>query len=352
MLFEKSKLMKLPRNVLIGHKVIERSAELCNDLGLNGEVIIATGPTTRKVAGQLTADTLEENGYEPNLIEIEKASHKEVDRVVELGKELDNKFIVGVGGGKVIDVAKVASSKLKTQFISVPTAASHDGIASGRASIMDGEDKVSVESTPPIGVIADTYILSKAPWRLTCSGCADIISNYTAIKDWELARKLRNDEYSNYSAALSKMTAEELAENRDSIKKGLEESAWIVVKGLISSGVAMSIAGSSRPASGAEHKFSHMLDRIAPKPALHGEQCGVGSILMMYLHGGDWKDLKYILKEIGAPTDAETLNIDPETIIKALTNAHKIRPERYTILGNEGLTKEAARKLAKETEVI
>ncbi|OUJ18950.1 Glycerol dehydrogenase family enzyme GldA [Methanonatronarchaeum thermophilum] len=352
MLSEKSKSMKLPRNVLIGHKVIERSGELCQGLGLKGRVIVATGPKTRKVAGQWTADTLEENGYEPSIIEIQKASHSEVDEVVKIGKNLEVDFIIGVGGGKVIDVAKVASSKIGTPFISVPTAASHDGIASGRASIIDGEDKVSVESTPPNGIIADTYILAEAPWKLTCAGCADIISNYTAIKDWELARKLRNDEYSSYAAALSKMTAEELAANRDSIKKGLEESAWIVVKSLISSGVAMSIAGSSRPASGAEHKFSHMLDRIAPNPALHGEQCGVGSIMMMYLHGGDWKDLKYILKEIGAPVNAKELNIKPETIIKALTKAHKIRPERYTILGNEGLTEEAAKKLAEETEVI
>ncbi len=352
MLYEKSKLMKLPRNVLVGHKVIDRSGEMCRDLGLEGEVAVATGPNTRNIAGQWTADTLEEAGYSPTIIEIEEATHSYVDKTVEIGGETEISFIVGVGGGKVIDVAKVAASKCSVPFISIPTAASHDGIASGRASIMDGEDKVSVKSTPPIGVIADTHVLAKAPWRLTCSGCADIISNYTAIKDWELARKLRNDEYSSYSAALSKMTAEELAEKRNSIKKGLEESAWIVVKGLISSGVAMSIAGSSRPASGAEHKFSHMLDRIAPEPSLHGEQCGVGSIMMMYLHGGDWRDIRYILKEIGAPIDAESLNIDPEIIIEALKNAHKIRPERYTILGNEGLTEEAARKLAKETEGI
>src|SRR5256886_17639739 len=82
------------------------------------------------------------------------------------------------------------------------------------------------------------------------------------------------------------------------INPRLEESAWFVCKALVSSGVAMSIAGSSRPASGSEHKFSHALDRIAKKPGLHGEQCGVGTIMMMYLHAGNWQEVRDALLAI------------------------------------------------------
>ncbi len=72
-------------------------------------------------------------------------------------------MVLGVGGGKIIDVAKLASTQSNLHFISVPTAASHDGIASPRASIRDGNGTVSLESQSPIGVIADTEIISKAP---------------------------------------------------------------------------------------------------------------------------------------------------------------------------------------------
>jgi len=113
----------------------------------------------------------------------------------------------------------------------------------------------------------------------------------------------------------------------------------------------MSIAGSSRPASGSEHMFSHALDIVAEKPALHGEQCGVGTIMMMSLHGGDWKRIREVLKCIGAPVTAEELGVDRDEIIEALLMAHRIRPERYTILGS-GLTKGAAIKLAKKTGII
>jgi glycerol-1-phosphate dehydrogenase [NAD(P)+] len=113
----------------------------------------------------------------------------------------------------------------------------------------------------------------------------------------------------------------------------------------------MSIAGSSRPASGSEHKFSHALDAMAPKPALHGEQCGVGTIMMAYLHGGDWQRIRQALQSIGAPVDARGLGVEDRCIIQALLHAKDIRPERYTILG-EGLTKKAAQELAKVTMVI
>ena len=125
-----------------------------------------------------------------------------------------------------------------------------------------------------------------------------------------------------------------------------------LVEALISCGVAMSIAGTSRPCSGAEHLFSHCLTLIAPKPALHGEQCGVGTILCAYLHGANWQLIKDVLHRIGAPTSADELGIDREYILEALTRAHSIRPERYTILGESGLTKEAAERVASITGVI
>ncbi|MFT4923527.1 MAG: glycerol-1-phosphate dehydrogenase [NAD(P)+], partial [Haloarculaceae archaeon] len=153
--------------------------------------------------------------------------------------------------------------------------------------------------------------------------------------------------------ALSRMTAEMLVGSAETIKPGLDESAWIVVKALVSSGVAMSIAGSSRPASGSEHLFSHRLDALVPGTALHGHQVGVGTIMIEYLHSGEqgeWRDVRDALASIGAPTTADELGIEPETVIEALTSAHEIR-DRYTILG-DGMSEAAARETATVTGVI
>ncbi|MCX8171645.1 MAG: iron-containing alcohol dehydrogenase, partial [Candidatus Bathyarchaeota archaeon] len=115
---------------------------------------------------------------------------------------------------------------------------------------------------------------------------------------------------------------------------------------------AMGIAGSSKPCSGSEHLFSHALDLIAPKPALHGEQCGVGTIMMALLHGLDWDLIRRTLQRVGAPINAEEMGIEPKYIVEALVMAPRIRPERYTILSEKKLDHENARALARETGVI
>lgn len=347
----KNKWMQLPRNVVVGHGVIQDTGQVCRQLKLNGNALIVSGRTTLKAAGKKVEASLEDCGYDASIEVIESSTIEEVKQVENISREMNASFLLGVGGGKSIDIAKLASMHLGLPFISVPTAASHDGIVSSRASIIKNNKTVSESAHSPYAVVADTQIIASAPYRLLAAGCGDIISNYTAVRDWELAHRLRNESFSEYASIISKMTAKILIESAETIKPGLEESAWTVVKALVASGVAMSIAGSSRPASGSEHKFSHALDEIAPKPALHGEQCGVGTIIMMYLHGGNWQEIRCALKTIGAPTCASELGIDEEYIIQALLRAHTIHPERYTILGT-GLTKEAAEKAAKITKVI
>jgi glycerol-1-phosphate dehydrogenase [NAD(P)+] len=126
----------------------------------------------------------------------------------------------------------------------------------------------------------------------------------------------------------------------------------VLLEALISCGVAMSIAGSSRPCSGSEHLFSHALDMIKCPHAMHGEQCGVGSILTAYLHKTDWKRIRDTLKQIGAATTAAELGVKDEDLVKAFEMAATIRPERYTILHKLKLDREACEKVAKTTGVI
>ncbi|EMA53429.1 MULTISPECIES: NAD(P)-dependent glycerol-1-phosphate dehydrogenase [Halococcus] len=352
-MFDKSTWIRLPRNVVVGHGVLSQTTEAVAELHLAGRPLIVTSPTAQEVAGERVVEGFAATGTEPATVVVEEASFGAVERVIETAEAEEAGFLVGVGGGKPIDIAKMASDSLSMGFVSVPTAASHDGIVSGRGSVPEGDTRHSVAAEPPLAVIADTEIIADAPWELTTAGCADIISNYTAVRDWRLANRLQNVEYSEYAGALSRMTAEMLVDNADSIKQGLEESAWVVVKALVSSGVAMSIADSSRPASGAEHLFSHQLDRIAPGAALHGHQVGVGSILTEYLHTGDegqWRNVRDALARIGAPTTAEDLGIDEADVIEALTTAHGIR-DRYTILGN-GMNEAAAREVASVTGVV
>jgi len=345
----KSKFMQLPRAVLVGKDAILELNPLLEVLKLKGRALIVADKTTYEIAGKKCQEVLNER-HETAVELIGDATVGEVDRITESCRGAD--FVVGVGGGKVIDVAKLASKNNSVEFLSIPTAASHDGIASSRASIKGKDGSVSIEAHAPFGVLADTEIIKNSPYRLYASGCGDIISKFTAVMDWELAQKVKGDEISEYSIALSRMTAQIIMDSCDVVAKRSEEGVRKVVKALISSGVAMSIAGTSRPGSGSEHKFSHALDMIAPNGGLHGEQCGLGTIMMMYMHGGDWKTIRDALKKIGAPTTAAELGLDDDIIIEALLKAREIRPQRYTILEHRPLDRGTARELATTTQVI
>ena len=352
-MFDKSTWIRLPRSVVVGHGVLDRAVEVVDELYLDGRPLIVTSPTPEELAADRLIAAFEDAGFDPAVAIVEEASFSAIEDVRRTADRENAGWILGLGGGKPIDIAKMAADDRGCGLVSVPTAASHDGIVSGRGSVPEGDTRHSVAADPPLAVIADTELVANAPWRLTTAGCADIISNYTAVKDWQLAHRLKNVEYSEYAGALSQMTAQMLVDQSDSIKRGLEESAWIVVKALVSSGVAMSIAGSSRPASGAEHLISHQLDRIAPNTALHGHQVGVASIVTEYLHSGEsgeWRRVRNALAGIDAPTTAESLGIDDEQFLEAMTTAHEIR-DRYTILG-DGIEADAAIEAATVTGVL
>jgi len=343
--------MEFPRDIIVGHNAIEEIVDLSLKVNLRKHPLVVHDRKTKELAGNRISEILSGADYTVDDIVVEEATMKEVTRVQNHATKWGVEYLIAVGGGSVIDITKLASFSYGVPFISVPTAASHDGIASPQASIKEKVGSVSKQARSPVAILGDTAVISKAPYRMLASGCADVISNMTAILDWKLAWRLKREYYSTFAVAMAKTAADLIIENAEYIKPSIEESSWIAVKSMIVSGVAMSIANSSRPASGAEHMFSHALDRIVPGKAMHGEQCGVGSILMMYLHGGDWQSIQRALKLIGAPITAQEMNMTREDIVNALLMAQKIRPQRYTVLGADGISPDAAEHLVKATGV-
>jgi len=359
--FKKSKTMIFPREILVGHNTTSQIAGLCERISTGDSVLVVADKKTKKLSGDEISKILSKENYTVKDRIVSAPTISEVNKVIKYSHKNNIDLLLGVGGGSVIDVTKLAAYELSRPFISVPTSAAHDGIASPRASLKHSKGSVSKTAVSPLAVLADTKIIMKAPYRMLASGCADVISNMSAVMDWDLAHRLKGEEFSTHGAVLAKTAAEMLIENAGDIRPDSEESTWYAVKAMIVSGVAMSVAGSTRPASGSEHMFSHMLDHLGPgimlkgrkyKKPLHGEQCGVGAILMVYLHGGNWEEIRDSLCKIGAPTTSEELGVSKKKIVEALVKAHEIRPERYTILGETGLTEDAARKLAKITGVI
>ncbi|EGP94568.1 sn-glycerol-1-phosphate dehydrogenase [Nitrosarchaeum koreense] len=345
-----SHTMELPRLIEIGERNIGDFGKFVNSLNKSKRISLISGTNVTKIIQKKIESSLKSNKIKfvwhmsgNNTIPAINTIQKDV-------KKDQSDLIVGIGGGRSVDTAKMIAFNLDKPFVSVPTAASHDGMASPFVSIV-GDKPHSIVASAPLGVFVDIDIIRKAPPKLLASGCGDLIANIIAVKDWRLGHEKTGEYYGRYSADLALMSAKIVMENSSYYaKNGLD--VRIIVEALISAGVASCIAGSSRPCSGAEHLFSHALDKIAPGRGLHGEKCGIGSIMMAKLQGQDWKKIVKTLKDVGAPTSAKQIGLKSEEIVTALMIAQELRPERYTILKEIEMTEKKALNLAKVTNVI
>jgi glycerol-1-phosphate dehydrogenase [NAD(P)+] len=344
--------MQLPREVIVGKGVLTRIPEVTQRLNLSGSALIIAGEKSYEIAGKTVQALLKPTGIAVDTLLVETASDKDILAIEERIKTSKPEVLFAVGGGTKIDAAKLSSAHQSVPFISVPTTLSHDGIASPLASVKGLDKPYSVMAQAPLAIIADMDVIAQAPWRSVVSGCGDVIAKFTAVKDWQLAHAEKNEYYGEYAASLALMSTKLVMQNAEFIQPDNDEGLHVLIEALVSCGVAMSIAGSSRPCSGSEHLFSHALDMLNCHHAMHGEQCGVGSVLTAYLHNANWQQIRDTLKQIGAPTTARELGVEDKDVVKALEMAATVRPERYTILHKLKLNREACEKVAQITEVI
>ena len=243
----------------------------------------------------------------------------------------DIQFIVGLGGGKVLDICKYAAYVSKTKFISIPTIVSNDGIASPIAVLkrQDGKPK-SLGCAIPYALFVDLEVIMKSPIKYIKAGIGDTLSNYTALYDWKLAVKAKKENMKDLAYLMSSTALDTLLNCRfTQMDYPFIKS---LVQSLVLSGIAMDFAGTSRPCSGAEHLFSHALDYYSKQTNLHGLQVALGSIVMAKLQNRKYDFLLTYLKNFDVQINPKILNITKEDFILCMNKAKSLRPDKYTIL--------------------
>ena len=339
-------MMELPRRILIGGDVIGKLGSFI-EMPRSARITIASGTNVQEKVREMVASSLTGRvGW----VDVVSSDMKNVRNVMKASR--DARCIIGVGGGKSVDVGKLAASKLNIPFFSVPTSASHDGIASPFASIKGTRKHHSIKAKPPVGILADVDLIAAAPPKLFAAGCGDLVAKLTAVRDWQLGHDATGEYYGEYAASLALMSAHMVLDNSKRMGRTDRSAVRDLVEALISTGVAAGIAGTSRPCSGSEHLFSHALDVIAPGKGLHGEKCGIGTILSAKMQELDWQNVRRALEDVGAPTTAEQIGVTEDQVVEALVGAEALRPDRYTILSKLKLNTTSARELAEETGVI
>ena len=347
-------VMDLPKRVVVGNGTIRYLSRYIEELSLDGpsQIAVVTGPNLANTLVSRLTSNLEGLSYKIYIAY--KSTWKELEKIEkQMFSESNPAIIIGFGGGKSIDIAKLISYRNGKTFVSIPTSPSHDGIASLFASLKGYKKAYSIKAIPPSLVLVDMDIIAKAPKRLIASGVGDALAKFTAVEDWRLAHEEIGEYYGEYASNLALMSAKLVMKKIEGISIRDEDSVRTLVEALISTGVAAGIAGSSRPCSGSEHLFSHALDLyVNNEYSFHGEQVGIGTIMMAYLHGLDWEAIKNAIKIVGGPTTYKELKMSKDDIIKGVIYAKQVRPERYTILNKYNIDRRFAEELAKKTGVI
>jgi glycerol-1-phosphate dehydrogenase [NAD(P)+] len=239
--------------------------------------------------------------------------------------------VVGIGGGRTLDVAKYAASLIGLPMVAVATNLAHDGIASPVASLEYDGRKDSHGVHIPIAVVVDLDYVRTCPPEQLRSGLGDALSNLSALADWELASRERGERVDGLAAAFGRSAAESLLYRTDDLASDTFLTA--LAEALILSGVAMAMAGSSRPCSGACHEISHAIDALYPGTATHGEQVAVGALFASFLRGDDAAgQLDAAFRRHGVPRLPGDLGLSDEQFQSAVAHAPSTRPDRYTIL--------------------
>ncbi len=325
----------LPRFVEMDECPLDRLIPILNSHHVSfRKALILYDDTTAIIGGQDIIAKLEKSGKQVLGEAVQNSDGANVHRIGSVIRKNTFDLIIGFGGGKVLDVAKLAAGVDHTRFITIPTTLSNDGIASPVSVIKDSRGiPISHITIPPYGVIIDIGVVKKAPRRHLLAGVGDLISNLSSAFDARLAHQAKGEAINSNALALAEAGGLKLLTLKT---RDIGSTVFLrnLAQGLIRSGFAMCISGTSRPASGSEHKISHSIDHYyPPSKALHGEQVGIAAIFTMALQENKYLHrVTAFYRSIGFPTELSYLHLDNDEFVEVVLNAAMIRPERYTIL--------------------
>jgi glycerol-1-phosphate dehydrogenase [NAD(P)+] len=292
----------------------------------SGRVAVAVGPHQgASIAQELRIP-------EAEIFPVCDGSH---DSAVALGKQLragDYEAVAGIGGGKTIDVTKFAAHMAGIPMVAVATNLAHDGIASPVSSLEHESGKGSYGVVVPVAVVVDLDRVRRAPEPMARAGIGDVVSNLSAVADWELSAADTGEQVDGLAAAMARNAAQAVLHQPGPAAS--DEFLTVLAEALIMSGLAMAVAGSSRPCSGSDHEIMHAIDQLYPGTAGHGELAGVGAVFCTYLRG-DSDQAAFIagrLRQHDLPVVPDDLGLSQADFAKAVALAPGTRPGRYTIL--------------------
>ena len=271
------------KKFLMQKNALSHIGEVVNFLGDYKNVVMVCDQNTLRVAGSTVENFIklkQKIVLSPNDLHADEKSVYLVEEILDSSCDL----LLAVGSGTIHDITRYVAYEKGLQFVSVPTAPSVDGYVSSVCAMTWKGVKRTLTAVPPLALVADSDVIASAPTKMINAGIGDMLGKYTALFDWKISSMLTGEYYCEYVASLMKSALDEIVANIEKIKIRDVHAIESLIYGLVLSGLAMQMTGNSRPASGAEHHISHLIEMgVVSKnnTALHGEKVGVATVLVL-----------------------------------------------------------------------
>lgn len=304
------------------------------------KAIIATDSFLKNnLADQLAEISRDFGGAE--IYEIADATYDIASRLAKYMCMNGIKVIIGLGGGKVLDTAKYAAYISQAVYISLPSTLSNDSMASPLAVLeMENGGRMTLPCKIPTAIIVDTKVIASAPKSQMMSGLGDTIGKYTAVYDWQISARETGVPVNDFAYSIAQMCYDSVA-HCDVTNLDSPEFVRILSRALVMGGLAMEIAGSSKPCSGSEHLFCHAIEEYHPELRIsHGMGVALGSVGAAVFQGRDEQKILQVCKKFGLNMDPAAYGIDRDTFADLWMQAPKTRTNRVTILNKTQLNRE------------
>jgi len=256
------------------------------------KALIVADTTTYDVAGKAVSEFFQSAGIvqEKPFVFTDEDLHAEFTHITRLENALaqTDAIPVAVGSGTINDLTKLSAHRTRRPYFCIATAASMDGYTAYGASIIYRGNKQTFSCPAPQAILADLEIIRNAPAELTASGYADLFAKIPAGADWILADELGVEAIDPTAWSIVQEGLHEALASPDGARTGDIEAITQLIDGLLLSGFAMQWSKTSRPASGAEHQFSHLWDMEHHthngKAPSHGFKVGIATLYLSSLY--------------------------------------------------------------------
>jgi glycerol-1-phosphate dehydrogenase [NAD(P)+] len=334
-MMESRTTIAIPGLVRIKSGALEKLGIYCDRCGFSTVAVVASSDVPSGIRESAEKALATANVQVAQWFSCDEASFEQAQEVfVTLPGEVS--ALIGLGGGRALDVAKYVGFLARLPYIAVPTSLSNDGFSSPGASLTVAGCKRSLPAAMPFGVIIDIDVCLAAPEQLWLSGVGDLAAKLTAVRDWKLAFHATGEPVNDFATLLSDATVFQFISRPVRDREGVR----LLGTSLMLNGIAMEVCSSSRPASGSEHLISHALDRISARPRLHGLQVGVATYIVSRLQGNQTETIRSLFEVSGL---WKIIRSDPFSMaewIKAARLAPTIKNEFYTVLSSRDCVNE------------